>query len=151
MRLRRVSKEGGSRGCILLITSLWYFSQMRGMGLPQLPKLLPYFSIQQLAHCQKAECGNGEAPGGAFGLWQPTLGRSGDSESRASPLKSRGRRSFYRHLHLIYALSLIRPYNCLCVLFPDSLCLQNYRDLGFELETRELGSMLFCKLQRINI
>lgn len=144
-----MSKEGGSRGCIPLITSLWYFSQMWGMVLPQLPKLsqlLPYFSVQQLAGCQKPE-----ALGEAFGLWQPTLGRSGDSESRASPLKSRGKRRFYRHLHLTYALSLIRPYNCLYVLFPDSLCLQNYRDLGFVLETRELGSMLFCKLQRINI
>lgn len=144
-----MSKEGGSRGCIPLITSLWYFSRMWGMVLPQLPKLsqlLPYFSVQQLAGCQKPE-----ALGEAFGLWKPTLGRSGDSESRASPLKSREKRRFYRHLHLTYALSLIRPCNCLRVLFPDSLCLQNYRDLGFELETRELGSMLFCKLQRINI
>lgn len=134
-----MSKEGGRRGCILLITSLWYFSQMRGMFLPQLPKLT-LFSNWLAARRQSVS--NGEALGGGSGLWQPTLGRSGDSESRAS-LKSRGKRRFYRHFHLTYALSLIRPYNCLCVLFPDSLSLQNYRDLGFELETRELGSMLF--------
>lgn len=44
--------------------------------------------------------GNGEARGGAFRLWQPALDGSGDSEPRASPLKPRGNRSFYKPLHL---------------------------------------------------
>ena len=55
-----MSKEGGRRGCILLITSLWY---LWGMFLPQLPKLTLFSNC--LA-ARRQSVGNGEALGGAF-------------------------------------------------------------------------------------